>query len=97
MALDKIAECILRELGSGNKSASSLAATCCNEGMRLVSPRLIWLEGLGMVENIGSGVFRITPLGQRFVKAFSDSDESSLLTASERPLDLDESEIELGK
>jgi len=97
MALDKIAECILRELDSGYKSTSSLAATCCNEGVRLVSPRLIWLEGLGMVENIGSGVFRITPLGQRFVKAISDSDESSLLTASERPLDLDESEIELDK
>ena len=97
MALDKIAECILRELGSGDKSTSSLAATCCNGAVRLVSPRLVWLQGLGMIEDISSDVFRITQLGQRFVRAISDSDESSLLTAGERPLDLDESEIELDK
>ena len=96
MALDQIAECVLRELGSGTKSVSSLETTCSNRALRLVLPRLAWLEGLGMIENTGSDVFRITPLGQRFLEAVSGADES-LTTARERPHELDETEIELDK
>jgi len=96
MALDQIAECVLRELGSGTKSVSSLETTCSKGALRLVLPRLAWLEGLGMIENTGNDVFRITQLGQRFLEVVSSVDES-LSEVRERPHDLDESEIELGK
>ena len=59
-------------------------------------PRLAWLDGLGMIENTGNDVFRITQLGQKFLEAVSSADES-LTTVRERPHDLDESEIELNK
>ena len=97
MALDQIAERMLRELDSGDKSTSYLEATCSNGALRLVLPRLAWLEGLGMIENTGSDVFRITRLGQRFLVAISDANESSLAMVRERPHDMDESEIGLNK
>jgi len=96
MALDQIAECVLRELGSGTKSVGSLETTCSKGAMRLVLPRLAWLEGLGMIENTGADVFRITQLGQRFLDVVTSAEDSPT-SVRERPHELDESEIELGK
>ena len=68
MALDQIAFCILKELDSGAKGVDAIALSCCSGAERMATPRLIWLEGLGMVEGFGGGAYSITQLGRQFLE-----------------------------
>jgi len=71
VALDIIAKRILEELAGGPMSTDSIAAACTGGATRMVTPRLVWLEGLGMVENSGAGTYSITQIGLRFLELLS--------------------------
>jgi len=71
VALDVIAKRILEELAEGPRSADSIAVACTGGATRMISPRLVWLEGLGMIENSGAETYSITPIGQRFLEIIS--------------------------
>ena len=66
--MDEIARCMMEELDKGSRSADFLATTCGGGAIRMTAPRLTWLEGLGLAENVGGGQFAITPLGKKFVQ-----------------------------
>jgi hypothetical protein len=68
MPLDEIAKRILQALADGPLSADSIAARCTGGATRMTSPRLVWLEGLGLIENTGAGSFGITSVGQNFLE-----------------------------
>ena len=68
MALDIIAKRILQELARGPLTTDSLAAACTEGATRLTSPRLVWLEGLGLIEGTGGGAYAITPIGLKFLE-----------------------------
>jgi hypothetical protein len=67
MALDIIAKRILQELARGPLTTDSLAAACTEGATRLTSPRLVWLEGLGLIEGTGGGAYAITSIGLKFL------------------------------
>lgn len=69
MPLDDVAMKMLKELVGGPQSSDSLAQKCAGGAIRMVSPRLVWLEGLGLVENLGTGSFSITDVGKKFLSA----------------------------
>ncbi|MFD1512681.1 winged helix-turn-helix domain-containing protein [Halomarina rubra] len=66
---------ILRELrdGEGQNLPSNVADEIARDAKH-VNTRLVHLEDYGLVENIGRGVYRITPLGRL---AFDHIDEYS--------------------
>jgi hypothetical protein len=68
LPLDQIAKKILQTLDGGPRSADYLATACTGGANRMTSPRLVWLEGLGLVENMGGDVFGLTDLGQSFLR-----------------------------
>jgi predicted transcriptional regulator len=68
MPLDEIAKRILVTLKDGPQSAEAIATLCGGGASRMTSPRLVWLEGLGLVESVGAGNFGITDLGVQFVQ-----------------------------
>jgi hypothetical protein len=67
VALDQIAKKILEELAKGSLSANEIAKRCTGGAMRMASPRLVWLEGLGLIESAGGDTFGITAIGVRFL------------------------------
>ena len=68
VALDLIAKRILDELSKRPLNTLEIAAVCTGGATRLTSPRLVWLEGLGMIEGTGAGTYAITSVGQRFLE-----------------------------
>jgi DNA-binding HxlR family transcriptional regulator len=68
VALDLIAKRILEELAEGPMNIDSIATACTGGATRMVTPRLVWLEGLGMIENSGAETYSMTPIGQRFLE-----------------------------
>ena len=69
--LDQIAKRILEELAKGSMNTSEIASVCTGGAFRLTSPRLVWLEGLGLIEGTGAGTYGITPTGMRFLEILS--------------------------
>jgi DNA-binding HxlR family transcriptional regulator len=67
MTLDGIAKKILQELANGPLTSGQIAASSAGGAVRMISPRLVWLEGLGMVESTGPDTYGITELGLRFL------------------------------
>jgi hypothetical protein len=68
MALDLIAKRILEELSKRPLNITEIATVCTGGATRLTSPRLVWLEGLGMIEGTGAGTYAITSIGQNFLE-----------------------------
>jgi hypothetical protein len=66
--LDAIAKKILQFLSSGPRGAEAIATASTGGAARMASPRLVWLEGLGLIENVGANTFGITPLGLKFLE-----------------------------
>ena len=71
VALDQIARRILETLVKGSLSTDLLAAEVVGGASRMVYPRLVWLEGLGMIEGTGAGTYSITALGAKFLEILS--------------------------
>ena len=69
MVLDGIARRILEELSKGQLSSTEIAAACAGGAVRMTSPRLVWLEGLGLVESTGPATYGITEVGLKFLTA----------------------------
>jgi hypothetical protein len=67
VALDQIARKILEELHKESLSANEIAKRCTGGAMRMASPRLVWLEGLGLIESAGGDTFSITAVGVKFL------------------------------
>ncbi len=68
MGLDEIAKCMLVSLREGQKSSEALALSCGGGSTRMTSPRAIWLAGLGLIDEVGLGVFKLTDVGLAFLK-----------------------------
>ena len=66
--LDDLARKILLELAKGPQTADALSTKYASGASRMTSPRLVWLEGLGMIENLGSGSYGITDTGRVFIE-----------------------------
>ncbi|HZW85438.1 MAG TPA: hypothetical protein VFE91_06015 [Nitrososphaerales archaeon] len=71
MPLDDLARRMLKELNEESQSAEALATRCASGAIRMISPRLVWLEGLGLIENSGTGSFGITEVGKKFLEAIA--------------------------
>ena len=69
VVLDGIAKRILQELAGGQMTGGALAAACAGGAVRMISPRMVWLEGLGMVETTGPDTYGITDVGLKFLSA----------------------------
>lgn len=67
VTLDGIAKKILQELAIDSLTSGQIAAACAGGAVRMISPRLVWLEGLGMVESTGPDTYGITELGLKFL------------------------------
>lgn len=67
MTLDGIARKILQELANGPMTSGQIAAASAGGAVRMISPRLVWLEGLGLVESNGPDTYGITELGLKFL------------------------------
>ena len=67
VVLDGIARRILEELSNRPLTTTEIAAACAGGAVRMTSPRLVWLEGLGMVESTGPGTYGITDIGTKFL------------------------------
>ena len=72
MPLDEFARCILEKLSQTPMGPDKMTTLCCGGSSRLTSPRLTWLEGLGMIENLGTGSYGITSVGKKFLKSLAE-------------------------
>jgi predicted transcriptional regulator len=69
LPIDEIAKCLLSTLSEGPKTADALTTTCTGGAARMLSPRLVWLEGLGLIEGIGAGMYSLTDVGKKVLEA----------------------------
>ena len=71
MPLDEYAKKMLQELDKAPSTVDSLATKCAGGSSRMVSPRVVWLEGLGLIESIGGGSYTITHVGKVLLELVS--------------------------
>jgi len=64
MPLDEFAKKMLQELTKGPQTADHLATVCAGGASRLTSPRIVWMQGLGLIEGTGVGSYTITDIGK---------------------------------